>query len=181
MPETDSNLDPSPALKAALERAYAPPAIPATFDRGVLAHARRERTAWQRRRLVFLAAGPLAAAACLAFGVFVTLPALRPAAQPASPAGASSELAFDDRTAGPLAGGNARANSESRGLERMGKSELAADDFNGDGLVDIIDALVLARDIDGGQGRDLNADGRIDRTDIDHLAARAVKLPGGAS
>lgn len=181
MPEIDSNLDPSPALKAALERAYAPPAIPAAFDLGVLAHARRERTASQRRRLVFLAAGPLAAAACLAFGVFVTLPALRPAAQPSSVGEASSGLAFDDRAAKSLAAGNARADGDSLGLERFSKNESVADDFNGDGLVDIIDALMLARDIDGGQGRDLNADGRIDRTDIDHLAARAVKLPGGAS
>lgn len=181
MPETGSNLDPSPALKAALERAYAPPAIPAAFDVGVLARARRERTASQRRRLVFLAAGPLAAAACLAFGVFVTLPALRPTVQPASPAEAMSGLAFDDRAAKSLAAENGRARGGALGLERFDKSERIADDFNGDGLVDIIDALMLARDIDNGQGRDLNADGRIDRTDIDHLAARAVKLPGGAS
>jgi hypothetical protein len=55
----------------------------------------------------------------------------------------------------------------------------AAGDVNGDGRVDILDALVLSRRIGEGRtqrGWDLNHDGRIDATDVDTLAMQAVRL-----
>lgn len=56
-------------------------------------------------------------------------------------------------------------------------------DLNGDGLVDMVDALILANSIQSGSPRpdgDFTGDGRIDRADVDRLAQGAVKLTGGA-
>lgn len=55
-------------------------------------------------------------------------------------------------------------------------------DLNGDGRVDMIDALILARAVDATSARsewDFNADGVINQTDVDRLAQGAVKLTGG--
>jgi hypothetical protein len=57
-------------------------------------------------------------------------------------------------------------------------------DIDGDGRVDIVDALRLAASIEGRQASrsewDVNGDGRVDRGDVDSVAATAVKLDGGA-
>lgn len=59
--------------------------------------------------------------------------------------------------------------------------KLAAD-FNRDGVVDILDALALARAVEAGTlltaQFDLNGDGIIDRADADRVAALAVSLNG---
>jgi len=53
----------------------------------------------------------------------------------------------------------------------------AREDVNRDGRVDIVDALVLAREIDAGRGMlDLNGDGVVDRRDAEVIATDAVKL-----
>lgn len=53
------------------------------------------------------------------------------------------------------------------------------------GRVDIVDALSLARALERGErvgeGWDFNADGHVDRSDVDAIAMAAVRLPGGAS
>lgn len=57
-----------------------------------------------------------------------------------------------------------------------------ADDLNRDGSVDILDAYLLARRIEGGEkmaGGDVNGDGVIDQRDVDALAHRAVSLGKG--
>ena len=52
-------------------------------------------------------------------------------------------------------------------------------DVNGDGVVDIRDALLLARKLDGGKvsGIDVNHDGVTDRRDVDAIAMLAVRIP----
>ncbi len=50
------------------------------------------------------------------------------------------------------------------------------EDLNGDGRVDMLDALVLA---ERGRGLDFNQDGREDRADAEALAADVVKLERG--
>jgi len=56
----------------------------------------------------------------------------------------------------------------------------AAEDVNGDGRVDILDALALARSIESGRRTrsdwDINADGRVDRLDVDVIAMAAVSI-----
>ncbi|HUH04574.1 MAG TPA: dockerin type I repeat-containing protein [Kofleriaceae bacterium] len=51
-------------------------------------------------------------------------------------------------------------------------------DINLDGRLDVIDALVLARQLDGGQAdptrADLNGDGRVDHSDVDWISAEVV-------
>jgi len=57
-------------------------------------------------------------------------------------------------------------------------------DVNGDGVVDIRDALLLARELDAGtaKGCDLNHDGVTDHKDVDAIAMMAVRLqPTGAT
>jgi hypothetical protein len=60
----------------------------------------------------------------------------------------------------------------------------APGDLDGDGTVDILDALVLARRIESDQTldvptADLNNDGIVDRRDVDAIAARSVQLDRG--
>jgi hypothetical protein len=61
--------------------------------------------------------------------------------------------------------------------------ELAREDLNHDGRVDILDAFQLAREAQSGtkadQGRDLNGDGVVDQRDAEFIAAQAVKLEKG--
>ena len=48
--------------------------------------------------------------------------------------------------------------------------------------MDILDALALAREIDRGTASqfDINRDGRVDRLDVQAVAAHAVRLEGGS-
>lgn len=55
-------------------------------------------------------------------------------------------------------------------------------DLNGDGAVDMVDALVLARAVDESKAQrvwDFTGDGAVDRADVDRLALGAVRLSGG--
>jgi hypothetical protein len=56
------------------------------------------------------------------------------------------------------------------------------EDVNGDGRVDIRDALKLQQELNTGlvKGRDVNNDGVTDRRDVDAIANLAVRLDGGA-
>jgi hypothetical protein len=58
-----------------------------------------------------------------------------------------------------------------------------AEDVNGDGVVDIRDALTLQRAIDAGsaKGHDVNRDGATDRRDVDAIAMMSVRLHRGAA
>lgn len=53
-------------------------------------------------------------------------------------------------------------------------------DINLDGRLDVIDALVLARELDGGRAdatrADLNGDGAVDRSDVEWISAEVVSL-----
>ena len=64
-----------------------------------------------------------------------------------------------------------------------GADSLAREDLNHDGVVDILDAFALARQVKAGttdrQRLDLNGDGAIDDRDVAILAAHAVKLERG--
>jgi hypothetical protein len=53
------------------------------------------------------------------------------------------------------------------------------EDINGDGQVDILDALTLAKALDNGASTpkfDQNDDGKVDETDVRAIAAAAVRL-----
>lgn len=60
------------------------------------------------------------------------------------------------------------------------QSPLSPDDIDGNRRVDVVDALVLARQIEAGRGRDVTSDGVADQSDVDAIALVAVRLdPGG--
>jgi hypothetical protein len=66
------------------------------------------------------------------------------------------------------------------------RSTAGPEDLNGDGVVDMLDAFALARELardPASQPRlDLNGDGVVDERDVQALAAHAVRLtPGGHS
>jgi hypothetical protein len=58
-----------------------------------------------------------------------------------------------------------------------------AEDTDGDGVVDIRDALALQRAIDAGlvKGHDINRDGVTDRRDVDAIAQSVVRLDRGTA
>lgn len=67
------------------------------------------------------------------------------------------------------------------GGSRVAGGAGVAEDLNGDGVVDILDALILARRVEGGAAPaewDFNGDGAVDRKDVDVVAAAAVRLKG---
>ena len=146
-------------LRDGLRALYgAAPEVPGELDRAVLSEARRRLP---RRRLITLRRlVPLAAAAA----VLVV-------------AGVALIRAHGSRAPEP-----ASAMKAMRAVERP---PVAVEDVNGDGRVDILDAFALARRVESGPtpGRrlDLNRDGRVDRTDVDLVAAAAVRLNGRTS
>jgi hypothetical protein len=140
-----------PELTAALRRAYdAPLQVPAAVDEAILRDA---RWGFARRRRFGLAArwvGGIAAAAAAVVVVAFNLHRARPAATNV----AATQQGF------------------------------VAGDVDQNGHVDILDAFVLARKVDARpatvtRADDVNADGVLDRRDVDAVAAMAVRLPGG--
>lgn len=75
------------------------------------------------------------------------------------------------------------------GESRSGRSRMATEvatevvgDLNGDGTVNMLDALMLATRVDAGEAMaawDFNHDNMVDRRDADVLAMVAVDLKGG--
>jgi hypothetical protein len=65
-----------------------------------------------------------------------------------------------------------------QGYVRRERAERQAADVNGDGIIDIRDALLLARKLESGpvDGRDVNHDGITDRRDVDAIAKMAVRI-----
>ncbi len=61
-----------------------------------------------------------------------------------------------------------------------GLGQIAQEDLNGDGRVDVLDAFALARQVNQGadrdQRRDLNGDGVVDQRDVELIARHAVSL-----
>jgi len=67
-------------------------------------------------------------------------------------------------------------------LSHQRSSEMAREDINRDGRVDVLDAFALARRLQQGAPTDpafdINGDGIVDQKDINAIATRAVKLDG---
>ncbi len=64
----------------------------------------------------------------------------------------------------------------------MPQMVIRAEDVNADGRVDMVDAYLLARRVQAGTTEprfDFKVDGRIDQSDVDAVALRAVALTGG--
>ncbi len=156
---TDSDLQAPPAFARDLKALLAPrSAIPPATDQAILAHTPRQSVGRRRKRLLLRWAVPPAAAAAVVMWV-VFNPLVTPDVE--------DSLRFE--SVGPLA---TRQLADHR-------------DIDGNGRVDILDALALARRIKDNrvaeQTWDFNGDGAIDHRDVDTVARSAVRLNKGAS
>ncbi len=156
---TDSDLQAPPAFVRDLIALYAPPsAIPPTTDQAILARTRRQSVGRRRRRLLLRwTVPPAAAAAVLMWVVF-----------------------------NPLVTPDVDDSPYFEAADPVATRQLADHrDIDGNGRVDILDALALARSIKDNrvaeQPWDFNGDGAIDRNDVDAVAQSAVSLTKGTS
>jgi hypothetical protein len=165
----DEKLD---ALAQALRGAYCGRVdVPAEVDDAMRARMHLPLARLRRRRLLWLAV-PAAAAATLAVALYFGSATDRSTAGRAPDARAPQvSLHVPPADSAPLqpaidAGRHTRV-----------------EDVNGDGRVDIRDALVLARKLRAGGplegGWDLSGDGVVDRTDVERIAWLVVSVPGG--
>lgn len=196
-----------PALKADLSRLYDRPiSVPPDLDAEVLAAARdrlgRSRRTSSRSRLLKIGGG-LAAAACLGIVALVSWPSRPATTGGPTLASAGADEATTLRFADPVEQLKARARERLESGPRDGRlaggglgdadaagasapASRAEADLNGDGKVDILDALALARAIRAGTAIpalddrlalvDLDSNGRLDQRDVDAIAMLAVSL-----
>jgi hypothetical protein len=156
---TDSDLQAPPAFVRELKSLHASPTpIPPSTDEAILARARRHLTGRRRSRLVLRWALPPAAAAAVIMWVVFN----------------------------PLVTPDVDDSPYFEATDAMATRQLADHrDIDGNGRVDILDALALARSIKDDrtdeQPWDFNGDGAIDRRDVDAVAQSAVSLSKGAS
>ena len=154
---TDSDLQAPPEFARDLKAIYAPPsAIPPITDEAILARIRKHSIGRRRKRLLLRWAVPPAAAAAVIMCVVFN----------------------------PFVTPGVEISPQSAGI--WGTRQLADHrDIDGNGRVDILDALALARSIKHNrvaeQPWDFNGDGLIDRKDVDTIAQSAVRLNKGTS
>jgi hypothetical protein len=145
-----------PRLAADLNALQRTPEVPPAVDRAIAAHARRYFTRQRSVRLWTRWGGGAAAAAVLLLGLKIAFNT-PPHFQRASEMAAAPPAAM----APPLLRG----------------------DIDHNGVVNVLDALAVARGIKTHQIDmcwDLNGDGKIDQADVDEIAMTAVKVKGGA-
>lgn len=154
MTDQEHNHDDLPELRDALSGSYRSEVpVPPEIDQAVLRTARRRFAFWRRRRFVIRWAAAGAMAAAVMLAVLLT-PQYRHQPEEAAPEVASA-----------------------KSLQSFSK-----EDIDRNGRVDILDAFVLARRIEGaGKAEaewDVNGDGAVNRTDVDTVAMAAVRLKG---
>ncbi|NLX20243.1 MAG: hypothetical protein GXY55_01040 [Phycisphaerae bacterium] len=140
------------ALRAALCDLHRPTKpVPTGFDKAVLAAARREWLRQRRRRLVIWLVPATAAAAAIVLVVWLG----------GFWSGPAGSVSLSPMVSAP-------------------PSQTPLKDINGDGQVDILDALMLARRVEAadiaGLEWDFNGDRVVDRGDVDTVALAAVRL-----
>ena len=82
--------------------------------------------------------------------------------------------------------GSDQSGPSSMGIARSTNgAELAREDLDGNGRVDILDAFLLARQLEQGEVNnpawDLNGDGKVDQMDVQQAAMFAVRLNNGST
>jgi Dockerin type I domain len=167
----DENLEAPPRLVAALRQLPREPVfVPPTLDEGLMKAARQHLGRSEKKRMGWFRLLPWSVAtAGLAAVLFLVYPR-------------SNEFRI-----GPTFSRSTK--SVQRGSENNGESGVqwqshgpadVREDLNGDGKVDILDAFMLAKKLQGAPTSDLqldvNGDGVIDRRDVETIAAHAVSL-----
>ena len=158
----DAGLELPPRLLADLRTADRRPAVPSAVDAAIRQHARDYFARQRRVRLWTRWAGAGAAAAAL------VLVAVRLSVFSGGPSGA-----------GPLAVAPPTRPTTSVSGGTPAGSPFALQDINHDGLVDVLDALAVARGVKAGhpvEAWDVNGDGVVDQRDVDAIAVQAVRV-----
>jgi hypothetical protein len=167
----DEGLEVPPKLAAAFKQLPAESIfVPATVDEALMKAARqhlsrpqRKRTNWFRLMPWTVATAGFAAVVLLAYPYAKTFLGLGQSKKAATREWAST--------------GNSGIQPQSHGLPAV------SEDLNHDGKVDILDAFMLARKLQGppisDPHLDVNADGVINHRDIEAIAAHAVSLGKG--
>jgi anti-sigma factor RsiW len=167
----DEDLEAPPKLVAALrelprESVFVPP----TIDEALMKAARKHlgRAERQRPRWIRLISWTTATAG-LATAVLLVFPH------------ATQFLGFGQ--AKRVAHRGLEAPTDSRIQPQAKRLALASEDLNRDGTVDILDAFMLAKKLQGASSSDpnldVNGDGVVDRRDVETIAAHAVSLEKG--
>jgi len=143
--------DPPASLRRALDDLHPPMSPPDGFDEATLESARRALEQRGRGRLLRRIGGAAAAAAGLALVASIWLVFL------GGPGGSGAPP----------------------------RATLIAEDIDASGRVDVRDALIAARtlasDAQPPDAWDFTRDGVVNQRDVDHIAARAVRLEKGAT
>lgn len=137
--------------------------VPDEIDQRVLSEASKHlsRQAAPRRHLLIRRLAPIAAAACLALAFFVIL----------------ATNATSQSTSSPTVA----TNSDVSGESEFSVSLPQAGDIDADGVIDIVDALMLSKRLgDSKRWPDLNADGVVNEADVDLLVMQIVYVSEGA-
>jgi Dockerin type I domain len=170
---TDENLEAPPKLVAALRQLpSAPVFVPPTVDEALMKAARRQlgrpdkkRPVWFRLMPWTVATAGLAAAILLAY----------PHAKEFFGSGPSTF----SRSAKGVQRGSENTAESAIPPQRQGLANVR-EDLNHDGKVDILDAFMLAKKLQGApvleRTLDLNGDGVVDQRDVEIIAVHAVSL-----
>jgi hypothetical protein len=170
----DENLDAPPRLVAALRQLPREPVfIPPTLDEGLMKAARQHLGQREKKRMGWFRLLPWGVAtAGLAAAVLLAYPH------------AKEKFLGPGRSMVSRSTKSFRHGSENTGqpgiqLQSHGVADVR-EDLNGDGKIDILDAFMLAKKLQGTPTSDLrldvNGDGAIDRRDVDTIATHAVSL-----
>jgi len=190
-------------VAADLGRARAPIPVPAEREAAMLSLARQDaadvrrrldedrRRSGRRRTLLRVVPWAAAASVALAFGALwisrtgETGESERVTATiAAAPSDASATVAMAPAAPSQPPTRSAERPPAAPAAPRVAVLGRSPADVNGDGRVDVIDAYVLARSLEGGRPAaqwDQNHDGRVDRTDVDRIAFAAVSLRSGGA
>ena len=169
----DENLEAPPRLVAALRRLPKEPVfVPPTVDEALMKAARQHIGQPEKKRIGWFRLVPWSVAtAGLAAVVLLAYPHAKEKVRGHGGSTISRSIKSARREAEP---GESGVQWQSHGLGDF------REDLNGDGKVDILDAFMLAKKLQGAPPSDrrfdVNDDGVIDRRDVETIAAHAVSL-----
>jgi hypothetical protein len=166
----DENLEAPPRLVAALRQLPKEPVfVPPTVDEALMKAASQHLGQREKKRIVWFRLLPWSVAtAGLAAVLFLVYPRAKESRTGSTVSRSTKSVQGGSEPSEP------GVQWQSHGVADV------REDLNGDGKVDILDAFMLAKKLQGAPASDsrldVNGDGVIDRRDVETIAAHAVSL-----